>query len=198
MKKVFDKTFILYCIVGILNYIVCTAIMFILYNCGICSEDVAPLVNYGLGGIIWYVANIKLVFPGSKQTPGLVVRFIAEAVGCYIICYYILAPLLFKALVNSPSFENWLSSLLNLSKVRIEANCNMAFGSVLYAILNYFGQRFLVFNKLRKLKKLSWRGRKKAEEAEPTAVGAPGQAQEGTKEERQEEPASQEETPGER
>lgn len=168
MKKIFDKSFVMYCIVGVLNFIVCTAIMFLLYNLGICSEDVAPLVNYGLGGIIWYVANLTLVFPGQKQTPGLVLRFILEIAVCYVICYYLLAPPLYQLLAQSAWFQNAISFLMHLPADQVEANCTMALGAILYAILNYFGQRFFVFHPFKRMSRATRQAARENKNSEKT------------------------------
>lgn len=132
MKKVFDKKLILYCLLGFANYVFCTGLMFLLYNLGICDDHVAPLINYGLGGIIWYFGNVKLVFK-QKQTPALVIRFILEIIVCYLLCYYILSPLICMLFVRKSASEG------------VQDNFRMAVGSVVYAIVNYFGQRFFVF-----------------------------------------------------
>lgn len=153
MRKIFDKAFILYCIIGVLNFIVCTAIMFLLYNLGICSENVAPLVNYGLGGVIWYFSCLKLVFPGQKQSVGLVVRFIVEIALCYVLCYYLLAPPIYRLLLSSNGFRSAIAFLTHMPEEQIAANCNMAIGALLYAIVNYFGQRYFVFHTFHRKKK---------------------------------------------
>lgn len=147
MRNVFDKKLILYCIVGITNYIICTGLMFLLFNLNICDEHIAPLVNYGLGGIIWYFGNVKLVFTGQKQTPALVIRFICEILACYLLCYYVLAPLICTLILNNPGDAT-------------QGNVRMAIGSVLYAIVNYFGQRFFVFREFNREKR-----RRRAEHA---------------------------------
>ena len=52
-KHMVDRTLVYYVIIGILNFIICTAIMFLLFNvCGF-SDHVAPLFNCGLGSVIW-------------------------------------------------------------------------------------------------------------------------------------------------
>lgn len=153
MKKIFDKAFILYCIIGILNFIVCTTIMFLLYNLGICSEKVAPLVNYGLGGLIWYFSCLKLIFPGQKQTVGLVVRFILEIIVCYVLCYYWLAPPIYNMLSEIEGFRTAFTFLMHLPEEQFAANCNMAIGAMLYAVVNYFGQRYVVFHTIHRRKK---------------------------------------------
>lgn len=140
MKKVIDKKLILYCILGFVNYVFCTGLMFLLHDQGICSDHTAPLVNYGVGGVIWYFGNVKLVFK-QKQTPALIVRFILEIIICYVISYYILAPLICKPFIKKVMAEK--------DRERIR----MAVGSVTYAIVNYFGQRFYVFRDFNQEKK---------------------------------------------
>ena len=45
LKKMIDKTLALYLLVGVLNFIVCTGIMFLLYNVADVSKHFAPIVN---------------------------------------------------------------------------------------------------------------------------------------------------------
>lgn len=140
MKNVFDKKLIFYCLLGFANYVICTGLMFLLYNLGICDDHVAPLINYGLGGIIWYFGNVKLVFK-QKQTPALVIRFILEIIVCYLLCYYILSPRICRLFVRK------------LASTAAKDNIRMAVGSVVYAIVNYFGQRFFVFREFNRVKR---------------------------------------------
>lgn len=52
IKKFVDKVLLRYVIIGILNFIVCTGLMFLLFNfCGF-SEHLAPVVNYALLSLI--------------------------------------------------------------------------------------------------------------------------------------------------
>lgn len=141
VKKFLDKSFLLYVTTGVLNYLLCTFIMFLLYNLGLCSMDAAALVNYTLGGFIWYFACWKLVFPGQKQSPALVLRFVVELLVCYLVSYCLAAPALLKLAVAAGLFPD--GQALSTQAV---GNYTMAIGSVTYAILNYFGQRFFVFS----------------------------------------------------
>ena len=45
LKKMIDKTLALYLLVGVLNFIVCTGIMFLLYNVDYVSKHFAPILN---------------------------------------------------------------------------------------------------------------------------------------------------------
>ena len=67
LKKMIDKTLALYLLVGVLNFIVCTGIMFLLYNVADVSKHFAPIVNYGLGSIIWYLSCNYLLSSGRMS-----------------------------------------------------------------------------------------------------------------------------------
>jgi len=80
LKKMIDKTLALYLLVGVLNFIVCTGIMFLLYNVADVSKHFAPIVNYGLGSIIWYLSCNYLLFPGHKTTSKQLLCFVLDVV----------------------------------------------------------------------------------------------------------------------
>ena len=85
LKKMIDKTLALYLLVGVLNFIVCTGIMFLLYNVADVSKHFAPIVNYGLGSIIWYLSCNYLLFPGHKTTCCALCWTLLCAICCRII-----------------------------------------------------------------------------------------------------------------
>ena len=87
-----DKTLALYLLVGVLNFIVCTGIMFLLYNVADVSKHFAPIVNYGLGSLIWYLSCNYLLFPGHKTTSKQLLRFVLDIVVCYLLSYYLIGP----------------------------------------------------------------------------------------------------------
>lgn len=144
IKKVVDRTLVYYLIVGVLNFLICTGLMFLLFNvCGF-SDHVAPLFNYGLGSLIWYLACRYLLFPGQGSTWQQILRFLAEVIVCYAISYYIVAPLLSDVLLKSRSVKDFFS-FGGCEMDMIEGNCQMTIGAIAYAIINYFGQRYFVF-----------------------------------------------------
>lgn len=144
VKQIVDRTLILYVVIGVLNFIVCTALMFFLFNvCGF-SDHTAPLVNYGLGSVIWYVACKYILFPQQKTTWAQLARFVVEIAVCYILSYYVIAPLTATALLRAPRMQS-LFSFGGSEAAMVRGNCEMAVGSIAYAIVNYFGQRYFVF-----------------------------------------------------
>lgn len=143
LKKLFDLTLILYVIIGILNFIICTGLMFILYNIVDISQHIAPIVNYGLGSVIWYLSCRFILFRDHKTTSGQLFRFVLEVIICYLLSYYVISPLVSDLLLRSEAVRE----LFSFGGVdNIGGNCSMSVGALSYALLNYFGQRYFVFS----------------------------------------------------
>ena len=143
LKKMIDKTLALYLLVGVLNFIDCTGIMFLLYNVADVSKHFAPIVNYGLGSIIWYLSCNYLLFPGHKTTSKQLLCFVLDIVVCYLLSYYLIGPYVSRLLLRSHSVTRFFSFG---GTENIRGNCEMSVGSLSYALLNYFGQRYFVFS----------------------------------------------------
>lgn len=142
VKRMVDRAFVLYLIVGVLNFIVCTALMFFLFNaCGF-SEHLAPLFNYGLGSLIWFLGCKYIIFPGCKTSFQQILRFTLEVAVCYVISYYLIAPYAAPFVLRSETVYAWFTFG---GGAKVTANCEMAIGALAYALLNYFGQRYFVF-----------------------------------------------------
>lgn len=76
----------------------------------------------------------------------MIVRFIAEVIICYLVSYYVAAPLLSRVLLPIPRVRRFFSFGGDAEEM-IRGNCEMTIGAIVYAILNYFGQRYFVFSK---------------------------------------------------
>lgn len=146
LKRMVDRTLVYYVIIGVLNLILCTAIMFLLFNvCGF-SDHIAPLFNYGLGSVIWYLACRYILFRGRQSSGKQILRFIIEVIVVYLISYYIIAPLGYRLIMHFQGVRRFFSFGGNEEEM-IRGNCEMTIGAAAYAILNYFGQRYYVFSK---------------------------------------------------
>jgi len=154
LKRMVDRTLVYYVIIGVLNFILCTAIMFLLFNiCGF-SDHIAPLFNYVLGSVIWYLSCRYILFPGKQSSGKQIVRFLAEVIVVYLISYYIVAPLLSRVLLPIPKVRAFFS-FGGEEEAMIRGNCEMSIGAAAYAILNYFGQRYFVFSKRYEIRELA-------------------------------------------
>ncbi|MBS7345264.1 MAG: GtrA family protein [Caryophanon sp.] len=130
MKKI-DKTFIKFLIVGIINTVVGTGIMFGLYNIAGFSYWSASFWNYFLASILSYFLNKYFTFQQTDKSWKYVVKFALNIVVCYVIAYALAKPLVLFVLSDT--------------SVRIQENIAMAVGMVLFTLCNYAGQRYFAF-----------------------------------------------------
>lgn len=129
--KMIDKRLFKFLIVGMINTLVGTAIMFGAYNILGCSYWVSSAANYILASILSYVLNKKFTFEHEGDLTKSGIRFIINIAVCYFIAYGIAKP--FAIL------------MLSGSSITIQENVAMFVGMCIFTGLNYFGQRFFVF-----------------------------------------------------
>ena len=119
--------------VGFGNTIIGMAAIFIFYNlCGF-GYWLASGLGFGVGSIWSYFLNKYFTFQNKEKSLKLVVKFIINITVCYAVAYGVAKPLTIKILSGMAPV--------------IQDNVAMLVGMGLFVILNYFGQRFLIFNK---------------------------------------------------
>ena len=131
IKKLFDKTFLKFILVGLVNTAVGTTVMFVLYNVFHCSYWVSSASNYVIGSIVSYFLNKYFTFRNTKKDWRIIVRFILNISVCYLLAYGIARPL--------------ARIVLSGASKSLQENGAMLVGMGLFVILNYFGQRFFAF-----------------------------------------------------
>ena len=127
----FDKRFLKFCAVGVVNTLVGTAVMYGLYNLAHCGYWFSTAMNYVVGSIVSYFLNKYFTFNSRKRNSGEIVRFVVNILFCYLIAYGVakpLARLIFSGL--TPTARD---------------NIAMLAGMVFFVPLNYLGQRFFAF-----------------------------------------------------
>lgn len=118
-------------LVGILNTLFGTCAMFLLYNLVGVSYWGSTMTAYVFGGIISFLLNKYFTFQSKTWAWRQVYKFAANLAVCYVIAYGLAKPL--------------TSALLSGQTVHIQENFAILVGEVIYTILNYFGQHFVVF-----------------------------------------------------
>ena len=134
-QKVFDKTFITFAMVGVVNTLFGTAIMFVFYNFLGCSYWVSSFFDYFFGGILSYFLNKRFTFHYQGTDWHSIVKFALNIVVCYLIAYSLALPLTRYALES-----------MHFSKTIVE-NIAMLVGTGLFMLINYIGQKFFAFKK---------------------------------------------------
>ena len=119
-------------IVGIINTLVGTALMFGLYNLAGCSYWVSSALNYGLTSILSFFLNKYYTFKHRGDILGSAIRFAINIALCYLLAYGIAKPLTLYLVQGSQVLQE---------------NIAMCVGMVLFVALNYSGQRLFAFRK---------------------------------------------------
>ncbi len=131
LKKFLDKSEVRFIIVGLINTLVGTAIMFLAYNAFHLSYWLSSSLNYILASILSYFLNKYFTFKSQEKSFIEVLRFALNIAICYLLAYGAAQPLVRHLMAG-------------FSKSVID-NVSMMVGMVLFVILNYIGQRFFVF-----------------------------------------------------
>lgn len=126
-----DIKFWKFVLVGIVNTIVGTAIMFGCYNLAGMSYWTSSAANYVLTSILSYFLNKYYTFQHKENSLKSALRFTLNIAVCYLIAYGIAKPLTL-----------WL---LSDASVSLQENIAMLVGMFLFTALNYLGQRFFAF-----------------------------------------------------
>jgi len=126
-----DAKTIKFGIVGVINTVFGTAIMFGLYNLAGCSYWLSSAANYFFGSILSYFLNKNFTFQNKDSVSKTIPKFVLNILVCYILAYGIAKPAALYALQNY--------------SVAIQENVAMLVGMCLFVVFNYCGQRYFAF-----------------------------------------------------
>lgn len=132
-EKIIQNTVLRFILVGVINTLVGTAIMFGLYNLAHCSYWVSSASNYILTSILSFFLNKFFTFQNKEKSIRQVVRFAVNIAVCYLLAYGIAKPLCLY--------------LLSGVVTSVRDNVSMFVGMCLFTAFNYCGQRFFAFKK---------------------------------------------------
>ena len=86
-----------------------------------------------VGSIVSFFLNKHFTFRNQEKGAGVVLRFVVNISVCYLLAYGLAKPAV-----------SWALGGMGLSE-QLQGNLTMLFGSGLFVLLNYFGQRFFAF-----------------------------------------------------
>ncbi|BCZ26310.1 hypothetical protein Lac2_01790 [Claveliimonas bilis] len=131
IKKWLDIRFLKFMVVGVVNTVVGTAVMFVMYNVFHQSYWISSASNYVVGSILSYFLNKYFTFESKKKSLSQVLKFVLNISLCYLVAYGIAKPAV-----------TWM---LQGQQGALRDNLAMVVGMVLFTLLNYIGQRAYVF-----------------------------------------------------
>lgn len=130
-KELVDRKLLKFIIVGVINTLVGSAIMFGLYNFAGCSYWISSAANYILTSILSFFFNKYFTFNSRGWSWMQVVKFAVNIAVCYLLAYGMAKP-----------FALWV---LSGAGEKVQTNIAMFVGMVLFTGLNYLGQRLFAF-----------------------------------------------------
>ena len=131
LRGVVDAKLLKFLLVGVINTLVGTAIMYGLYNFAGASYWLSSATNYILTSILSYFLNKYFTFRSQGQSLREILRFALNIAVCYTIAYGVAKPLTLWA--------------LSAATEQVRDNVAMFVGMCLFTGLNYLGQRFFAF-----------------------------------------------------
>lgn len=131
LQKLFDRTFWKFILIGIVNTLIGTGVMFGCYNLLHCSYWFSSAANYVVGSVVSYFLNKYFTFRVKSHDKRYLLRFVVNIALCYLLAYGGAKPL--------------VRSLLSGVSLKLQENIAMLVGMCLFVGLNYLGQRFFVF-----------------------------------------------------
>lgn len=131
LRQFFDIKFWKFLGVGVINTLVGSAVMFLLYNIAHCGYWFSSAANYVVGSAVSYILNKRFTFENKQSSGRTILRFAVSIAACYLLSYGVAKPLAMRLLSGAP--------------VNIQENLGMLIGMGLYVILNYIAQRFFAF-----------------------------------------------------
>ena len=132
LSSFFDATFLKFMLVGVVNTIVGTAVMFFCFNVLAWSYWVSSALNYIIGSMVSYGLNKRYTFQQKGSDWHTVWKFIVNVSVCYVLAYGFAKPLV-----------TWMLSGVTTN---IQGNVALLVGMILFVGLNYIGQRFWAFS----------------------------------------------------
>ena len=136
-KYFFNKIFLKFMLVGIINTIVGAAIMFFLYNFVKLNYWVSSASNYFLTSVLSFFLNKYFTFAVRDWSVFMIAAFILTIAFSYVFAYGISKPVMNFVLREAP--------------VNIRENIALFAGMCMFTVLNFLGQRFIVFKQKREI-----------------------------------------------
>ena len=132
-KHLMDKTLGRYVLVNVLCWFVGTGVMYLLYNLHIGGYWLASASNYLIGGTMGYFLNRRFTFHSTGRQLTDLLKYVLHMLVCYFIAYTV-----------APKLCAGLTTRFGLHAA---GNVALTVGMIFFTILNYFGQRYLVFRR---------------------------------------------------
>jgi putative flippase GtrA len=131
--RLFDRQFFRFILVGVVNTLLGSVIMFALYNAASMSYWVSSACSYVFTSVLSFFLNKYVTFAIKTWSAFMIAAFIVNICVCYVTAYGIAKPAVHLFLKDAPQ--------------TIRENIALLAGMCLFTGLNYIGQRLVVFRR---------------------------------------------------
>ncbi|WP_260631040.1 GtrA family protein [Bacillus sp. S/N-304-OC-R1] len=128
--------FIRFLFVGVLNTLIGFSIMIFLLNIAGMSYWYSTFLGNTAGATFSYILNRSFTFQSKVSVKTSIFRFMFVILGCYLVAYS-----------TSHHVLNFFVNYTLITNALIAENIAVAMGTCIYTVLNYLGQKYLVFKK---------------------------------------------------
>lgn len=143
MKKLFHEV-LHFGLIGVFNTILGYVLIMVFYNVLHWNYWVASATSYVIGSFISYFGNKKLTFKVEEHNWKIVFRFALNIAVCYLAAYGVARPLVRTLLAD---YSEVIAEKIGMAPVTLEENVAILFGTGMFIVLNFIGQKFFVFRK---------------------------------------------------
>jgi putative flippase GtrA len=134
-----NKTFIRFIAVGIANTAVGLSFIYLLLHLFGFSYWISTFIGNSIGACISYILNRNFTFKSQGSVKKSIPMFIVVILTCYFIAFNLGAKII-----------DYIVNLQDFISLNFKNDLAVLFSSGLYTVLNYFGQKLLVFKNMTK------------------------------------------------
>lgn len=139
IKTILDSTLFRFLVVGVINTLFGTTIMFLCHAAGL-GYWLSSGANYFFGSILSFFLNKHFTFRTQEKGFKVAAKFTINIVVCWVLAYGMAQP-----------FTLYFMEDTSVS-IEMKEKVSLLVGMVLFTGLNYFGQRFFAFSSQNKNK----------------------------------------------
>ena len=153
LKKVFDKTMLIYILLGLLNYGVCNAVMLVVRFVFDVPQTPSLILEFAMQTAISFLLNRDVTFRGLQISRFWPLKFVVSVGLSYLAAKVLLLKVFEYLIVRAPlvSVADWLQGIVakNADPARFRESLVMLATTMIYCAVNYIGQRYYVFKPLK-------------------------------------------------
>ncbi|MGG4203970.1 GtrA family protein [Paenibacillus jamilae] len=139
----FQNSFFRFLVVGVLNTICGMSVMFLLFNTLGTNYWLSTFIGNSVGATVSYFLNKRFTFKNNASHGQTIWKFVFIILICYLLSYCL-----------SYLISHFLISSLSIKNNVILGNLSILIGNIFYTLINYVGQKFIVFSKKTKAQKV--------------------------------------------